>query len=586
MSTTYYVSGQGSDQNNGLSRSTAFVTLQKAADQTRPGDVVMVLNGTYGNVDPNQNILTITTSGTPDQWITYQSFPGHRPKLISQNWHGISVEGAAYIVIDGFNIQGNQAQVSLEDAIAQQDNLDNPLTSGNGIGVSPGESETGEPTYSHHIVIRNNTVHETSGGGIYTVNADHITIEGNTTYNNARYSPYATSGISIYQSWNSELPLADQASGVSSDYQMVIRNNISYGNENLIPFYQVGSITDGNGIIVDDHRHTQDSPLEPYRGRTLVEGNVVYENGGRGIHVFESDRVDIRHNTTYQNSQHPDIGDGEITAIFAADVTVENNILYGVANEQITTLSGTQQVTFQDNLLFNGNLPGGDRPSSNDFSSDLNLATPNIVDQDPQFFAPDVYDFRLRSTSPVAVGAFGADLSPDLSPESHQVGTPKRDRLSGQTSDDVLEGLNGPDRLLGHDGNDVLLGGRQGDRLVGGNGKDILYGDGGNDRLRGQAGADWLVGGPGSDRLHGGKQADTFVLQSGSGVDRILDFGRGRDRFALTSDLTVENLTVIERRRGVLLKSGQDKLAWILGAVTEDISNALSNAIIPNNLSD
>lgn len=52
MSTTYYVSGKGSARNNGLTTNSDFRTLQRAANLMQPGDVVMMLNGTYRNPEP------------------------------------------------------------------------------------------------------------------------------------------------------------------------------------------------------------------------------------------------------------------------------------------------------------------------------------------------------------------------------------------------------------------------------------------------------------------------------------------------------------------------------------------------------
>ena len=73
-----------------------------------------------------------------------------------------------------------------------------------------------------------------------------------------------------------------------------------------------------------------------------------------------------------------------------------------------------------------------------------------------------------------------------------------------------------------------------------------------------------MLGGSGSDILLGGKQKDYFVLQTGAGVDLILDFGVGRDCLVLSLDLDVDDLKLIERRRGVLLKASNDKLAWVI----------------------
>jgi len=65
---TYYVSGTGSDSNNGLSQSAAFRNIQTAADLTLPGDVVYVMNGVYTTCT-GCNLLDITRSGTAAAWI-------------------------------------------------------------------------------------------------------------------------------------------------------------------------------------------------------------------------------------------------------------------------------------------------------------------------------------------------------------------------------------------------------------------------------------------------------------------------------------------------------------------------------------
>jgi len=63
--TNYYVSGNGNDTNNGLSTSTAFRTIQKAAELTAPGDTVFVMNGLYTNSSPTGDVVTVNHSGSP-----------------------------------------------------------------------------------------------------------------------------------------------------------------------------------------------------------------------------------------------------------------------------------------------------------------------------------------------------------------------------------------------------------------------------------------------------------------------------------------------------------------------------------------
>ena len=373
-----YVSGTGSDGNNGLTVNQAFRNIQKAADLTQPGDVVNVLDGVYTQDDPNTNIVIINNSGTANAPITYRAYPGSAPKLVSKNWNAFNINGAAYIVISGFEIQGNSDGITYNYAYAERNNTNNPLTSGNGIGITARRDVT-PVRYPHHVTISGNKVYKCSGGGIYTYNADYVTVEDNEVYENAFYSPYGNSGISFYQSYNSDSSTATK---------MIIRRNLIYRNKELIPFFAVGTITDGNGIIIDDYRNTQNnSTLGLYRGRTRVENNVVYDNGGRGIHVFESEFVDIWNNTTYKNSQSPAINDGEITAINANDVKAYNNIIYATGGKPANKIYNATNILFDYNLAFN-------------YSEFTSSAANNITNQNPLFVNESGRYFLPQPTSP------------------------------------------------------------------------------------------------------------------------------------------------------------------------------------------
>ncbi|WP_298225033.1 right-handed parallel beta-helix repeat-containing protein [Flavobacterium sp.] len=314
----YYVSPTGNDNNNGLSSSTPFQTLDYAASLTIPGDTVFLMNGIHTSSLPNNNILNIYNSGTEASRITYTNFPGETPilKMFGNNWGGIALQGADYITVEGITIIGNNDNISLEYAQSQQLNTSNPSTSGNGIGIVP--EYNNDANKPHHNIVRNCTVSKCGGGGIYTYNADYTTIENNTVSECGWYSPYDNSGISMYQNWNS-----DTFTGIKN----YIVGNTCYRNENYIPFFAVGSITDGNGIIIDDGRNTQNgSTLGIYTAQTYIANNLIFDNGGRGIHCYESDNVIIVNNTCYKNCQSPFTREGELTAFDASNITYLNNI--------------------------------------------------------------------------------------------------------------------------------------------------------------------------------------------------------------------------------------------------------------------
>ncbi|MCA9185736.1 MAG: right-handed parallel beta-helix repeat-containing protein [Pirellulaceae bacterium] len=297
---TLYVSPSGSDKNNGRTEENAFRSLQRAANISKPGDTVLVMNGTYTKNGSAATVLYIERSGTPDKWIRYMAYPGHRPRIkINQHWGGVTVGGASYILIDGFIVQGDSLHVTRAEALREMDNLNNPRTSANGISVT--DDGALPPRFPHHIIIRNNEVLRCPGGGISTKHADYVRIEQNVVHHNCFYTPYANSGITTYLNSNFDNRRA---------FKMFIRDNISYRNQNYVPHYYSAPdnpaqrrITDGNGIIVDDTRNVQ-SPIakEPYRGKTVVQNNVVHSNGGRGILVYLSDDVYVLNNFSMGNA--------------------------------------------------------------------------------------------------------------------------------------------------------------------------------------------------------------------------------------------------------------------------------------------
>lgn len=386
--TNYYVSPSGSNSNNGLSVNTAFQTLNFASNQTVPGDTVFVLNGTYTNPASFSNVLDIYNSGSPSSGIVYMNFEGHSPviKLNSNNWSGIALQGVDYITIDGFEIIGNNDSITIEYAIAETNNLGNPATSGNGIGIT--QEYNNDSNKPHHNTIRNCKISKCGGAGIYTYRADYTTIENNVVFECGWFAPYGNSGISLYQCWN-------------SDSLQVIRNsitgNICYRNENYIPFFAVGSITDGNGIIIDDGKNTQNNSTQGvYLGKTYIGNNLIYNNGGRGIHAFLSDNVIVANNTCYQNCQSPAIQDGELTAYFSDSISYVNNIVE--ASADIPPIDVSEDAL---EILVSHNLWATNSNLASPFGNNSLLGSPSFVFPNSN---PSMADFRLLSSS-IAIDA-------------------------------------------------------------------------------------------------------------------------------------------------------------------------------------
>ncbi|MGJ5642350.1 T9SS type A sorting domain-containing protein [Formosa sp. S-31] len=401
FATDYYVSAiNGNDANNGLSENTPFKTIQRAANLTNPGDTVYVMNGEYTSSWGDTHVVYVTRAGSASNWITYTNYPNHNPVIKFTGWGGFQVkDGAAYIKINGFIIQGNSDNLNLIDALNQPGGCNNPngtiTATYNGTGISMMGLNSWSTGYVHHIEITNNEVFDCPGGGIGANRSDYITIKNNKVYDNCRYNVYGNSGISLYQNWNYD--------SNSTTHRMIIENNYLRGNKGLVPVTFWGcAYLDGNGIIIDDSRNTQSgSTLGAYTGKTLIRNNVVIGNGGAGIHIFESDNIDIINNSTYCNQQTPEISTGEINAAQSSNVIVRNNIMYAKSDKPIN-ISGyySTNILFENNLLFGGN--GNFVEGTNSIIANPNYINPTLDENT---------DLHINSTSP-AIDSGSSILAP------------------------------------------------------------------------------------------------------------------------------------------------------------------------------
>jgi parallel beta-helix repeat protein len=381
--TTYYVSQpSGNDGFTGLSQATAFKTIQKAANLVNPGDVVLVMNGTYTNPCPTCYAVDVVRGGTVAAWVTFKPLTGHNPLISFNGWAGFKIEpNVSYVEINGFTIRGNNANVTLADALNQPGGCNNPTGTvdprfnGNGIA---GDTYGSTGSHQHHIRIANNTVYECGGSGIGFIQTDYITVENNTVYNNCWYTMSGTSGINFYQNRNH-----DNAAG----YHIIIRNNKSFGNQLFVPWKDGGcNIYDGNGIIIDDGRNTQGGSTNgAYTAKILVANNLCYLNGGGGIHTYLSDNVDILNNTTYHNSISP-TPVGEISAESSGNIRIMNNIMIPNTNEPANSYNRNTNLTSDYNCYFNTNT--------------ITALGSNDKRVDPQFVDASNADFHLKISSP------------------------------------------------------------------------------------------------------------------------------------------------------------------------------------------
>ena len=131
---------------------------------------------------------------------------------------------------------------------------------------------------SNHITIRNCIITNAPSSGIQANGSDNILIENNTVFKNAlKEDGNNGSGISVYEPKASP----SEAEADDNEWGIVVRNNYLWQNNCLYPCPGFSFQTDGNGIIIDDYRWSQNGSKYPYTKETLVENNLIFDNGGR-----------------------------------------------------------------------------------------------------------------------------------------------------------------------------------------------------------------------------------------------------------------------------------------------------------------
>jgi hypothetical protein len=297
------------------------------------------------------------SAGSPAAWIVLKNYPGHRPTLRSYDWSIVDIRrgtpekhsdlpALAYLEVRGLHVRGNADTV--EQDYPELLNKSVARVNTNGISID-GRGDKYEP---HHIRLADSIVEFASGQGLGEMESDWITIENNISRYNCRTTIYTTSGISTLGATNFD--------ATKGNYKLLIRNNIVHGNETRYKWADMGRYSDGNGIIIDLNFNTPDRPNASYFGRTLVQGNLSYNNGDSGIHTVSAAGADIINNTTYLNSASRNLEYGQIFTYGSKDVRILNNILVapvansaaGEKSESVNKISGDNtNVVFRETQI-------------------------------------------------------------------------------------------------------------------------------------------------------------------------------------------------------------------------------------------
>ena len=414
----YYVSTTGKNSNTGRSEAQAFLTPQQALNVAQAGDIIDVMSGTY--IDPNGptpsaifpnavassgglgSVAVFQRTGTPANWIVLKNYPGQTPTFFSNGWDIINLSQGynghpfsaplSYLEVRGLHIRGEGDVVATKypDSVGQVDSRSNS----NGISAA-GDNMTVKP---HHLRLADNLVEYCPGAGLGSGQADWVQIENNTSRNNSWTTIYATSGISLSGTFNFD--------ATDNVYKQLIRNNVCSGNQTYQMWKSQGLYSDGNGIIMDVN-HTSTAA---YIGRTLVQSNLCYNNGGGGVHAYGANRVDMINNTAYLNSASVHLEYAQIDANSGDNDNIFNNILVApvaAAGQPAEPVNGNYNCTnliYSHNLYFGGNT--APVMGTGDVIADPRFVTPSID--------PTTANFHLQTISPALATGIVQTFSPFL----------------------------------------------------------------------------------------------------------------------------------------------------------------------------
>ena len=379
VSRDWYVDGRDGARDNSGTKDSPYIFLWQALHKVEPGDTIYVVPST---AYPR---LSFTASGTRGAPITLAGSDPDRPTRVTGpgDDSGLWVNGD-HVIVRGFDVSA--------------------------VGSYPAVSIA--PNH-HHITIAGNVIHDAGGNGINVVAADYVTISRNVVYGNANDTSLAFgSGISFLGSVD-----IDDNTGV----KMIVDGNIVYENTNK-PFCATAeclatwSNSDGSGIILDDNDRVRWGG-EPYKGATLISNNVVYRNGGRGIHIYKSRNVTITGNTAYSNNQDPYEGSwrpGEINVLFASNVGVYNNILSsdgqdspihgGTAPNTHVCIAVKYNVGDDGPIIVRNNICYNPQKDASLMSFESKNSIPVFMGPNifvgPKLAGPSGGDFRVRDVSP------------------------------------------------------------------------------------------------------------------------------------------------------------------------------------------
>lgn len=450
-SATFYVdSKEGSDKNDGMSPKTAFKSLSKVNSKYyQPGDSILFKSGCSFN-----GSLNIKGYGEADARVTIGSYgSGSKPKISARGGTAVTVK-CDYVTVENLEVTNPKGEKGIyigpgktgviKGVIVQNNYVHDVMTDSSNFiyscsGISAGTNGSA-PTWYEGMIIRNNTVKNTSRTGIYCTTSwadrygfgwgqsaalykndnegwwpyENLQITGNTVDSpggdgilviggrntvierNVVYNAFSTT-----RSFESQIACAGLWT-INTNNTKVQYNDVGYTR---LPVSQNGADGEGydidcaeNGTIVQyNYSHNNEGGFlllcdtEPgytnvskdHVVRFNLSVNDATRKGGQGVFMMTNTRADTK---IYNNTIVAPSDGRNLVFTFGGvikNVSFTNNILYGNASIKPTG-EGIENWKFENNILANGaKLP-----------SATGMTVSNNKTEDPKFknASCDAYD--------------------------------------------------------------------------------------------------------------------------------------------------------------------------------------------------
>ena len=279
----FHVAIGGSDADPGTVAQ-PWATLQHAADSVSAGDTVIVHPGAYDGFD-------LRTPGLADAWIRFLAEPGvviDQPNAVTGD--GVNVENSAYVLIEGFTVQG-----------------------------APGAIRNGfRAALSHHVTFRDNRTFDNDQRGFLTGFVDDAVFEGNEAAG-------TLDEHGIYVSNSGDRPvIRDNYLHGNNGAGIHMNGDLSAGGDGLI----TGAIVERN-VIVDNGLGGGAGINADGVQDSVFRNNMIIGNHATGIALFAQDGADGSKRNLVANNTVVNDNDGR-WGITVRDGSTDNTLVNNI----------------------------------------------------------------------------------------------------------------------------------------------------------------------------------------------------------------------------------------------------------------